>query len=439
MSPDTVARADGSVAMRPAIPLTACMVVIAAFSKSFVPFQFLGSSAIFGFALLLAVLGLLLDWPVYWRRIRALKPQILWVAALFGFSATSFLLQSRDSVPATYLLGMTGLLSLFLLLGIIASFALRSVLIFLFSTGLVYLIYCVIYLLENGTLYPGGYFGDIFGLGRNWGGVSSYDQFYQNVGLYLAVGTLALIGLTRNWDGVVRFWSVIVFGSACFALILAAQARGALVGLLIALTVSFKFRRKRLLIVLLVAAGITVASTTGYFVDSVEQLPIWQRTEHEVLAPKPRTRLAIVNSLASNVYHNPRLLLFGRGLGMFPVDIGDAPPDWLLSSQPLSLYPHNPVIEALYELGVIGVVLVIGMMIAPIVMARRLHGGIERCRPALSLYLFAIIIEMVSGSLAYSYSFYFFYGLLTGTVASLKDEDHERDLLLSRSRGTAAR
>jgi hypothetical protein len=407
------------------VSLTVCMATIAAFSKSFVPFQFFGSAAIFTIALLLTMLGVLLDWSVYWRRLRALKGLVFWVAALFGFAAINFFTQSSNAVPATYLIGMVGLLPLFLLLGIVASFAFRLILIILFSMAIIYLGYCVIFLMENGSFYPDGYFGDVFELGRYWGGAASYEQLYQNVGNFLALGTLSLLYLSTSWTGKIRIWAVTVFGSVCFGIILASQARGALLGLLVALSISFKFRQIRFVIIFAVGAAIVATLTVGSFIDSFEQLPIWQRTVNEVLQPKQNTRLFIANFALRTLFRDPHLLWFGRGLGMFPVDFGEKPPNWLLSSNSVSVYPHNSVLEALYELGAVGALLVIIVLVAPILMASRLRGGIDRCRSALSFYFFFLAIEMVSGSLAYSYPFYFIYGVMLGRIASLRDEDRQ--------------
>ncbi len=119
------------------------------------------------------------------------------------------------------------------------------------------------------------------------------------------------------------------------------------------------------------------------------------------------------------------MLWSGRGLGMFPVDLGERPPNWLLSSDSASVYPHNPVLEALYELGVVGALLVIIVLVAPIIVVSRLPGGIDRCRSTLSFYFFFLVLEMVSGSLAYSYPFYFIYGVMLGRIASLRDEDRQ--------------
>src|SRR4051794_17011876 len=99
MSSTDLAPPPVSVAPPPAVGLTASMVMVAAFSKSFVPFQTFGSTGIFAGALLLAVLGLLLDWPVYWRVIRAVKRELFWVALLFAYSSVNFFIHSRSLVP----------------------------------------------------------------------------------------------------------------------------------------------------------------------------------------------------------------------------------------------------------------------------------------------------------------------------------------------------
>jgi hypothetical protein len=74
---------------------------------------------------------------------------------------------------------------------------------------------------------------------------------------------------------------------------------------------------------------------------------------NEIQWPQPGTRLSLLKFVHDQISNFPNIIWFGRGPGMFPVDLGAKAPDWILSSNAASVYPHNPVLEALYELGIL--------------------------------------------------------------------------------------
>src|SRR5262249_15496665 len=119
----------------------------------------------------------------------------------------------------------------------------------------------------------------------------------------------------------------------------------------------------------------------------------------------------IISFIGQLVIADPTVLLFGRGFGRFPVDYGYNAPDWLLASPSASLYPHNPIVEAGYELGLAGAAIYVALIAIPLVKYWRQE---ERrnlsFRIVFAFYLYFLFNEMVSGSLAYSYIFYFFLG-----------------------------
>lgn len=398
--------------------LTAGLAGVAAFSKSFVPFHFFGSTEIFAVAVALAILGVLLDWRAFWWRISNQRTMVFLVALLFGLATINFIFLSRDTVPDTYLIGMIGFSSLFLLLGIAASMAFRSVLIILLCMAVIYFCYCLSFLVENGALYVNERFGDVFDL-QNWefSSGTSITQLYQNVGTFLGLGALSFWFLSERWSHNVRVVSAIVVVSAFLAIIIVCQARGAAVGLIIASTISMNRRQFRSLLIVAAAAALILLPIV--VIIDIEHLPIIQKTMNEIQSPQPGTRLSLLKFVHDQISNFPDIIWFGRGLGMFPVDLGAKAPDWILSSNAASVYPHNPVIEAFYELGIFGVLVSLAVILAPIAAA---WTNFERCRCEMSFYLFVLSIDLTSGSLAYSYFFYFIYGVTLGKISDLGSE-----------------
>ena len=398
--------------------LTACLAGVAAFSKSFVPFQFFGSTEIFTVAVALAVLSVLLDWPAFWHRISQQRTVVFLVVLFLGLAAINFIFLSRDTVPDTYLIGMIGFSSLFLLLGIAASMAFRPVLMMLFCMAVIYFVYCLSFLAENGALYVNGHFGDVFNL-QNWefSSGTSVTQLYQNVGTFLGLGALSFWFLSERWSHNIRVVSAIAVVSAFVAIIIASQARGAAVGLMFASIISMTRRQFQSLVIVAIAAALILLPIV--LTIDIEHLPIVQRTMNEIQSPQPGTRLSLLKFAYDQISNFPNMIWFGRGLGMFPVDLGASAPDWLLSSNAASVYPHNPVVEALYELGIFGALVSVAIILAPIALAWR---NFERCRCEISFYVFVFSIYLTSGSLAYSNLFYFIYGVTMGKIYELGSE-----------------
>jgi hypothetical protein len=93
-------------------------------------------------------------------------------------------------------------------------------------------------------------------------------------------------------------------------------------------------------------------------------------------------------------------LLLGHGTGDF---------SHLAVADDARAYPHNLFLEALYELGLLGAGALLGLLVAPIVMFRRMvasNGGLARreirglAATAFALYAFAIVNAQVSGDLS---------------------------------------
>ena len=96
----------------------------------------------------------------------------------------------------------------------------------------------------------------------------------------------------------------------------------------------------------------------------------------------------------------PVEMLMGHGTGDF---------SYLVRSADVTEYPHNIFLEVLYEVGIVGLAVLIGALAAPLVMLRRFaasDGAIEHPQvrgliaTAVAIYVFAVVTAQVSGNLA---------------------------------------
>lgn len=408
-----------------AVSLTAFLAIVGAFGKSFIPFQFFGSSEIVVGALFLVLFGVALDPGIYWSRLIALKHQLFLIGAFFCLSALSFAILS-NGVPTTYLIGMIVFQSLFLMLGIVASRRFSLVASVLFAMGAVYFLYCAAFLLEHESFYPNGHFGDVFSFGmyRLDASHTQLSQLYQNVGVFLGLGALSFLYVSRGWNADLRIAGAVAACGLCGILIIAVEARGAFFALIFALLLLSKGMRE--FIVLLITVLLIAVILFFVLGEWLNGLPVWQRTLNEVELARPLTRVAIMRDLADAIGKNPSMLWFGRGLGMFPIDFTGLAPDWIGGNATVTLYPHNPLVEALYELGVLGFAIVSLVLATPFITA--ISAGFAASRFPLSFYTYFLTIEMVSGSLAYSYLFYFVYGVVIGAIVGCFKGDCEQQV-----------
>lgn len=111
---------------------------------------------------------------------------------------------------------------------------------------------------------------------------------------------------------------------------------------------------------------------------------------------------------------------------MFPVELGQPAPDWLIARS-VAVYPHNIILEALYEIGIGGTAFLILLLIIPIRKAHAILASLSRTELFIfQLYVYHLASLMVSGALAYSYDFYFVLGLTVGALHERTDDTGKR-------------
>jgi len=114
---------------------------------------------------------------------------------------------------------------------------------------------------------------------------------------------------------------------------------------------------------------------------------------------------------------DPDYLLFGRGIGSYSIDEGFGPPTWLLDKG-RKHYPHNTLLEMLYETGITGLLIFSFLTILPLLIAlSQWNKFCEQERAAISMYVFYLASSQLSGAFAYDYPFQFFFAIAVGVVA----------------------
>ncbi len=113
------------------------------------------------------------------------------------------------------------------------------------------------------------------------------------------------------------------------------------------------------------------------------------------------------------------MLLFGRGIGEFPINEGAGPPDWLLNpTEGSKHYPHSVHLEILYETEIVGFVLFSILIVLPIVASMRSWSAFSPAEKfAVAVYIFILASSEISGAFAYGYVLQFFLALTVGVIA----------------------
>jgi O-antigen ligase len=409
--------------------VTAAVVTTAAFAKLFVPFYLIGSTAIFAVA---SVLGAMLI-AVSWRPICAMASKVsdilLLVGAFYVVVIANFLLLSRPAVPTTHLIGILIFHALYMIFGFAAARALKAVMLLFLAAATVYVIVIAQHTIRFGDVMRGGALNDILGVGDP----NIAIAFHQPIGLMLALAMLAAFGLGSNR---IR---LIVAGIALPLVLLFMfhiAARTALVALACSLAFlmgSFLWIRSKSFTVLGAIALVLIITVTAtlFYQRALQDKNVdpkapdaISRTIREIQDPDPGFRLPIWTKTWQRILAEPDSLVFGRGIGMYPVHEGVGAPDWVLSKAAASKhYPHNVHLEMLYETGIVGLLLFSIVTLFPLGVAltywHRLS-LVEKC--AVSMYVFQLAGSELSGAFAFQFLNWFFFALTVGIVAMKRME-----------------
>lgn len=409
--------------------VTATVVTIAAFAKVFVPFYLIGSTPIFTAVCALGAAIVAVNWRPTCAMASRIADILVILAAFYGLVIVSFLIQSRQAVPATHLIGILAFHALFMIFGFSAARSLSIVLAMLLGAAAIYSLAILQYLARFGDLIQEGHLQDIFGVGDP----AVFITFHQNIGIVLGLAVLAALGLASN-----RTRQILVLAILPFVLLLLIYiaARGALVALVCSLIflagagLSRRSRRSALLAIAAVMVTATLASGLAYQRALPDQglfgvTDAISRTVREIQNPNPGLRLGIWSQTWQRISSEPDRLLFGRGIGMYPVIEGFGAPDWLLrKSEGSKHYPHNVYLEMLYETGVVGLLLFGILTLLPLGIALRrwrLFSPVQKS--AISMYVFQLVSSQFSGAFAYGYLDQFFFGLTVGIIALNRADD----------------
>jgi hypothetical protein len=410
--------------------LTAAIATVAVYAKTFVPFYMIGSTAIFAGT---SALGLALT-AVSRRRICDMArraPDMLIVLALFyGVVSVSYFSYSRSDVPITHLFGILTFHAVFIIFGFAAARALKAVLLVLLGAAAIYSIVLVEYVVRFGDVMKGNYIDDIFGIGERL----IYITFHQNIGMVLSLGILAAIGLASS-----RPKETLAAGAVpvIFLILFHIAARNALVSLLSSLSfhgfAACWVRSKKIATLATMATLIAATVAAGAFYQravrgqNVGTLApdAVSRTMQELQNPDPELRIPIWTRTLGHIVSEPRLLLFGRGIGMFPVNDGFGAPDWLLHpAEGSKHYPHNVHLEILYETGIVGLLLFSLLTFLPIIASLHRWPTFSSAeRSAIAIYVFNLVSAEISGAFAYTYILQFFLALTVGIISLKRAED----------------
>jgi O-antigen ligase len=415
----------------PVAEATAIAVTTAAFAKIFLPFYLFGSTAIFAVTSALGVTLIAVSWRPLYDMASKVTHILLLLGIFYGFVIAHFLFYSWPTVPTTHLFGILIFHALFMIFGFAAARALKPVLVMFLIAAAIYSIIFVRYIVRFGALMQDGYLNDILGVGDR----IVFIAFQQKIGIMFGLAALAALGLASN-----RIKQILAIGTLPLALLVIfyIEARGALAALVCSLiflagaAVWARSKTLALLSVISVTAALTLASSLFYHralqdndITAVGRSTI-SRTIQEIRNPTPGLRLEIWSNAWHQISTEPDRLLFGRGIGMYPVNEGVGPPDWLLHKTIASqVHPHNVHLEMLYETGIVGLLLFSIIALFPLVISLRYWSLLSLAqKSAVSMYVFHLVGSEFSGSFAFQYLDQFFFALTVGIVA-LKRIDND--------------
>ncbi|MBR1153681.1 O-antigen ligase [Bradyrhizobium sp. JYMT SZCCT0428] len=401
----------------------AIAVTIAAIAKAFVPFFLIGSTGIFVAFAAIGCALIAMTWRQTFEAADRVTDIMIMLGLFYGAIILSFLLNSFQSVPVTYILGIMIFHFMFVIFGFTAARAVGGVLWTLVVAGAVYLIVIAQHVIRFGDPMRDGFIHDVFGVGES----AIYLTFHQNIGFVLGLAALAAFGSSC------RTMRIFAFGALLSVLVFMFHiaSRGALVALMcsllfLAVAASWVRLRKYVLFGAPAAVIVVAIASTWFYQRALGDKDIapnagdaMSRTIREIQDPRPGFRIQIWQRTAQRIVVEPDRLLFGRGVGMFPVNDGFGAPDWLLrKAEGSKHYPHNLYLEILYETGIVGLLLFGIITLYPIgASLNRWKAFSSAERSAIALYVFDLVCSLFSGAFAYSYDLQFFFGLSVGIIA----------------------
>jgi O-antigen ligase len=402
---------------------TSATVTVAVLAKTFVPFYLIGSTAIFVATVAVGLVLVALSWrPIFDAAGRV--PNALIVTALFyAMIVVSFLTYSHAAVPLTHLWGILIIHGIMLIFGFSAARALKMVLLVLFGAAAIYAALLALHAQRFGGVTKGINIDDIFGIGVP----AIYITFHQNIGLVIGLGALAALGLVSNC---IKQVFALFVAPVVMLLLFHIAARGALVSFAVSLVfwglAACWVRSKRIAILSTTAIVIVATTISIVFYQRATHdhdinpagLDAISRTIRELQDPNPGFRLPIWTRTLHAIVNEPDSLLFGRGIGMFPVNDGFVP-DWLLHpTEGSKHYPHNVHMEILYETGIAGLLLFSILTALPIITSLRRWSAFSSAeKSAVAIYVFTLATSEISGGFAYAYILQFFLALTVGVIA----------------------
>jgi O-antigen ligase len=404
--------------------VAAAAATIAAMAKMFPPFHMIGSTTIFVLASAIAAMLIIICRRPLYEMAGKVGDFLIGAGTFYVLVTINFLLLSRPIVPATHLIGILAFHGLFLIFGFATARSLNVLLVILLAAAAIYLIAIARYAVMFGDLEQDGYLHDIFGFGEP----AVFVTFHQNMGFMFGLAVVALFGLVSNRIGAIFFLGVL---PAVLLFLFYISARGALVAILCSLIfwlgAELWLRSRKLTLAGIAVIALVTAFTSGFFyryalhdksVDAKAPDAI-SRTIREIQDPRPGFRLQILARAWHRIATEPDKLLFGRGIGIYPVDEGFGAPDWLLRpTEGSKHYPHNVHLEMLYETGIIGLLLFSFLTFMPVVWSVHRWSLLSRGQKAcVALYVFTLVSSDISGAFAYTYVLQFFLGLTVGITA----------------------
>jgi O-antigen ligase len=410
--------------MRALAQMTAATATTAAFAKIFLPFYLVGSTPIFVVSSAMGVTLVVISWRPLCSLAGKITGFLLLLGGLYLLVIFNFLVLSRAIVPITYLVGILVFHALFLIFGFATARALNVLLLMLLGAAATYVIFITQYAVRFGELEQAGYLRDIFGVG-NW---ALFITFYPNIGLVFGLAALAALGLSPN-----RTCNILLIAALPILLLFLfyISARAAIVAVVFSLafwiSADLWQRSKRLALVGIATVALVLALTSGMFYhyalhdknfDPIAGDAI-SRTIREIQERKSSERMQIWERAWNRISNEPNNLLFGRGIGVYPIHEDFDAPDWLLHpTEGSKHYPHEVYLEMLYETGIVGFLLFGILTVMPVTrLLRRWSVLTSPEKSAVAIYVFVLLNASVSGAFAYTYILQFFLAITLGINA----------------------